>query len=403
MIQPHAVAVLRGRRGGAGLASRRQRHRHCVGWAGRPRRGRGLRARRGHPHAGLDRLRRALRRDRRARRGRRRPVVGHDPPAVRRGSQLVAPGRVAAARAVGRRCGRRRARPTPGSRRCWRRPTPSPRARSAGPSSSPATRCCPAPARRSSPSAARPPTAVLLGPDEDGAPAVLGPRASRWMAALDRYRGDHEDTTRDVYDGRLFREEIFLPLAAETAAALGTDSRWSLPDPDGRLGSALARKIGMPTRWSSADVRRAPRRHRRGRRAHRPRARPRRTGRRRRSSPSAAAGPPRWASRSARRCRGRRGRSPTSRPRALAASYAAGAPGPRPARTGRRARRDGRAAGQRDVRAGQRRDPRAHRRPLRRLRHRRRSRRRSTRRASPAAATSSTRCRSPARARSRPS
>jgi hydroxymethylglutaryl-CoA synthase len=99
-------------------------------------------------------------------------------------------------------------------------------------------------------------TAVLLGPDEDGAPALLGPRASRWMAALDRYRGDHEDTTRDVYDGRLFREEIFLPLATETAAALGTDSRWSLPDPDGRLGSALARKIGAD-RVVSSDVRRA--------------------------------------------------------------------------------------------------------------------------------------------------
>jgi len=99
-------------------------------------------------------------------------------------------------------------------------------------------------------------TAVLLGPATDDAPAVIGPRAGRWMPALDRYRGDHEDTTRDVYDGRLFREEVFLPLATDTASALGTDSRWSLPDPDGRLGGALARKIGTD-QVVSADVRKA--------------------------------------------------------------------------------------------------------------------------------------------------
>jgi hydroxymethylglutaryl-CoA synthase len=101
-------------------------------------------------------------------------------------------------------------------------------------------------------------TAVLLAPDDGSAPAVLGPRAGRWIAALDRYRGDHEDTTRDVYDGRLFREQVFLPLASETAAALGAegDARWSLPDPDGRLGAALARKVGSD-KVASADVRKA--------------------------------------------------------------------------------------------------------------------------------------------------
>jgi hydroxymethylglutaryl-CoA synthase len=99
-------------------------------------------------------------------------------------------------------------------------------------------------------------TAVLLGPDAGDAPAVIGPRAGRWIAALDRYRGDHEDTTRDVYDGRLFREEVFLPLATEAAAALATEARWSLPDPDGRLGGALARKIGTD-QVCSADVRKA--------------------------------------------------------------------------------------------------------------------------------------------------
>jgi hydroxymethylglutaryl-CoA synthase len=99
-------------------------------------------------------------------------------------------------------------------------------------------------------------TAVLLGRDDGNGPAVLGPRVSRWMPALDRYRGDHEDTTRDVYDPRLFREEVFLPLASEAATALGAGSRWSLPDPDGRLGSALAKRIGTD-QVVSADVRKA--------------------------------------------------------------------------------------------------------------------------------------------------
>ena len=55
---------------------------------------------------------------------------------------------------------------------------------------------------------------------------------------LDRYRGDGEDNVRDLYDGRLFREEIFLPVVAEVASLLASfDVRtWSLPDPDGRLG-----------------------------------------------------------------------------------------------------------------------------------------------------------------------
>jgi hydroxymethylglutaryl-CoA synthase len=101
-------------------------------------------------------------------------------------------------------------------------------------------------------------TAVLLGPDPGDAPAVLGDSASRWIAAIDRYRGDREDTTRDVYDGRLFREEVFLPLSADTAGALATEggTRWSLPDPDGRLGGALARKLGTD-QVASAAVRKA--------------------------------------------------------------------------------------------------------------------------------------------------
>jgi hypothetical protein len=47
-----------------------------------------------------------------------------------------------------------------------------------------------------------------------------GPR--RVMAVVDRYRGDAEKATGDVYDGRLFREEVFIPLmTAVGRAALG--------------------------------------------------------------------------------------------------------------------------------------------------------------------------------------
>jgi len=79
---------------------------------------------------------------------------------------------------------------------------------------------------------------------------------------LDRYRGDGEPATRDDYDGRLHREQWFVPdvaaiaarlrdmagdtasgTAASTAAATAAgrpagDLRWALPDPDRRLGRA---------------------------------------------------------------------------------------------------------------------------------------------------------------------
>jgi hydroxymethylglutaryl-CoA synthase len=78
--------------------------------------------------------------------------------------------------------------------------------------------------------------------------------------ALDRYRGDLEPATRDAYDGRLFREQIFLPLLGEVASAADADpsARWSLPDPDGRLGGALAKRLGLAAdRVVSTDLRRA--------------------------------------------------------------------------------------------------------------------------------------------------
>ena len=74
-------------------------------------------------------------------------------------------------------------------------------------------------------------------------PATITSSATSWMAVLDRYRGDREDETRDTYDGRLFREEIFLPLLSGVTSGRSAD-RWSLPDPDGRLGAALAKRVG---------------------------------------------------------------------------------------------------------------------------------------------------------------
>jgi hydroxymethylglutaryl-CoA synthase len=85
--------------------------------------------------------------------------------------------------------------------------------------------------------------------------ATLGTRVSRTRPFLDRYRGDGEIDNRDFYDGRLFREEIFLPVVGDVVGALAvSDVRaWSLPDPDGRLGATLAKRAGA-TQVPSADV-----------------------------------------------------------------------------------------------------------------------------------------------------
>ena len=80
-----------------------------------------------------------------------------------------------------------------------------------------------------------------------GGNASLGARVTRSHPFLDRYRGDREFETRDLYDGRLFREEIFLPTMRELGEQIGAlDVRaWSLPDPDGRLGGTLAKQLGV--------------------------------------------------------------------------------------------------------------------------------------------------------------
>jgi hydroxymethylglutaryl-CoA synthase len=80
----------------------------------------------------------------------------------------------------------------------------------------------------------------------EGGTAGLGARVTRTRPLLDRYRGDGEIDNRDLYDARLFREEIFLPLTGDVVDALASFdiSAWSLPDPDGRLGSVLAKRSG---------------------------------------------------------------------------------------------------------------------------------------------------------------
>ena len=76
--------------------------------------------------------------------------------------------------------------------------------------------------------------------------ALLGARVTRTHPFLDRYRGDGETATRDVYDARLFREEIFLPPVREVGEHLAAlePTVWSLPDPDGRLGGIAAAQLG---------------------------------------------------------------------------------------------------------------------------------------------------------------
>jgi len=94
-----------------------------------------------------------------------------------------------------------------------------------------------------------------VGGDAAGpaAPARLVSRATRYAPVVDRYRADAADSTGDVYDGRLFREEVYLPLMTEAARAIGsTPAVWAVSDPDGKLGGALAKRVGG--RLSSAEV-----------------------------------------------------------------------------------------------------------------------------------------------------
>ena len=103
--------------------------------------------------------------------------------------------------------------------------------------------------------------AVVLGalPDGADAPSTNGSspaarlvsRVTRAMPAVDRYRGDGDSATGDVYDARLFREEVFVPLLSETGRAVAEDAAsppgaWAIADPDGKLAATVARRLGAP-------------------------------------------------------------------------------------------------------------------------------------------------------------
>jgi hydroxymethylglutaryl-CoA synthase len=92
--------------------------------------------------------------------------------------------------------------------------------------------------------------AFVLAPD-GGAGRLVG-RVTRAQPVLDRYRGDLEDATRDLYDPRLFREEVFLPSLTAVGSTLGDVGAWSVPDPDGRLGATVAKKLGAANAVSAS-------------------------------------------------------------------------------------------------------------------------------------------------------
>jgi len=91
------------------------------------------------------------------------------------------------------------------------------------------------------------------GPSTNGSspPARFVARSTRAIPAVDRYRADGASATGDVYDARLFREEVFVPLLAEAGRAVSDDSSstaagWAVADPDGKLASAVAKRLGAP-------------------------------------------------------------------------------------------------------------------------------------------------------------
>ncbi|MFN8037528.1 MAG: OB-fold domain-containing protein [Acidimicrobiia bacterium] len=94
--------------------------------------------------------------------------------------------------------------------------------------------------------------AVVLA--AEGGSASLGVRVTRTAPLLDRYRGQTDAATRDLYDARLFREEIFLPVLLDVGRHLAPFEigQWSLPDPDGRLAAAVAKQLGAPGPASAA-------------------------------------------------------------------------------------------------------------------------------------------------------
>lgn len=98
--------------------------------------------------------------------------------------------------------------------------------------------------------------ALVLG--TVGGSGRLGARTTRTRPVLDRYRGDRETTTRDLYDPRLVREELYLPDVTDAVGSLqaagATVDAWSLPDLDGRALRGLVRQLGVDVVAPLADL-----------------------------------------------------------------------------------------------------------------------------------------------------
>lgn len=81
-------------------------------------------------------------------------------------------------------------------------------------------------------------------------PARLARFHSSMEPTLDRYRGDRELATRDLYDGRMTRELVWGPAITseiERVLADGPVDRWSVDDLDGRARRSVAKAAGIET------------------------------------------------------------------------------------------------------------------------------------------------------------
>ena len=130
----------------------------------------------------------------------------------------------------------------------------------------------------------------------------LGARVTRSRPFLDRYRGDGEDNVRDLYDARLFREEIFLPVVAEVASRARVVRRAGVVASRSRRPPRCDRRQARRRRRARVDRRlRGSGRHRRGRAVARRDRRTRRARDRRARRHRAAAARPVSSSTSTRR------------------------------------------------------------------------------------------------------
>ena len=256
----------RGGRGRAVAATGGGRRRRGLGIGRRPGHRGGVRRRRGHPHPGVAGRQRRPRRRRGERRRGVGAVVGHVPPAVRRGAQPCLPGRRRWGSTAPSGESLRAARPTPG----WRRIIGAWDALAAGHARVAlvvtSDALVPGLGTAGETTTGAGAAAMVLGaiaeasdgPSTNGSsPAArLVSRTTRSMPAVDRYRADGACATGDVYDARLFREEVFVPLLTETGRAAAAESA----SPLWPHGPSPIPTASSPPPWPSVWARRWHRR-----------------------------------------------------------------------------------------------------------------------------------------------